>query len=71
MPRYPGIRVTVDLSGPQGNAFAIMGYVLKALKETGVDAHECSEFIAEATSGSYDRLLEVVGEWVSFTTKPS
>jgi hypothetical protein len=62
-PRYP--RATVKLIGEDGNAFAILGLVDRALKSAGVGFDERSAFIKEATSaGSYDGLLQVVMEWV-------
>lgn len=55
--------VSVRLIGEDGNAFAIMGRVSKALKRGG-HADLASEFIAEATSGDYNHLLHTVHEYV-------
>lgn len=56
--------VEVQLSGSDGNAFAIMGRVGKALKRAGVPQAEVDEFYAEATSGDYDHLLQTCMAWV-------
>jgi len=48
----------IDLSGPDGNAFAILGIVQRRLKEIG-RAGDVAAFMAEATAGDYNNLLEV------------
>lgn len=60
--RFP--EVTVKLVGEDGNAFAILGRVTKALKRAGASKEEVDEFMAEATSGDYDHLLQTVMRWV-------
>lgn len=61
--KYPEIQV--QLTGEDGNAFAILGAVQKALRQGGVPADEVSAFYAEATSGDYDHLLQTAMRWVS------
>jgi hypothetical protein len=60
--RYPD--VIVPLVGEDGNAFAILGRVDKALQRAGVDKAERREFYDEATEGDYDHLLSTVMRWV-------
>lgn len=60
--KYPDIEV--DLSGGNGNAFAIMGAVSKALRRAGVDKAERDAFMAEATSGDYDHVIQTAMAWV-------
>ena len=60
--KYPD--VIVPLVGEDGNAFAILGRVEKALRRAGVDRDERQAFQNEATSGDYDHLLRTVMEWV-------
>ena len=60
--KYPDI--TVELSGTDGNAFAILGKVKKALSRGGVPPEEVSAFFAEATSGDYDHLLQTCMKYV-------
>ena len=61
--KYPDI--TVTLVGEDGNAFAILGRVLKDLKQHGVSKEEIEEFKKEAMSGDYDHLLQTVMDWVN------
>jgi hypothetical protein len=61
MPKY---QVAVQLSGRDGNAFAIMGAVQKALKQAGATKAELDQYFSESTSGDYDNLLRVAMEWV-------
>ena len=55
--------VRVRLVGEDGNAVAIIGRVMKALKRGGHGAL-VDEFIEEATSGDYNHLLETVLKYV-------
>ena len=55
--------VEVELVGGDGNAFAIMGAVAKAMKREGY-GHLVDEFTAEATEGDYDHLLVTALNWV-------
>jgi hypothetical protein len=61
--KHPGI--TVQLVGEDGNAFAIIGRVQRALRQAGIAAEEVAEFRAEATAGDYDHLLATCLRWVS------
>lgn len=60
--RYPEIEV--QLVGSDGNAFAILGKVRKALRRAGVSNEKIEQFTEEATSGDYDYLLGVCVKWV-------
>lgn len=57
--------VTVQLSGSDGNAFAIIGSVQKALRRAGVPGDEIAEFVAEAKSGDYDNVIQTAMRWVT------
>jgi hypothetical protein len=61
-PKYPAVRV--KLAGREGNAFAILGHVLRALRAAHVPQDECEAFGREAMSGDYDHLLQTVMAWV-------
>ena len=63
-PRYP--EVQVQLSGEDGNAFAILGRTAAALRQAGVPQEEIDAFFAEATSGDYDHLLQTTMAWVDW-----
>lgn len=64
-PKYPNVKV--QLSGTDGNAFAILGRVNTALKEAGIDGEDRKAFFTEAISGNYDHLLQTAMEWVTVT----
>jgi len=57
--------VTVELVGQDGNAFAIMGTVTKAMRRAGVPASVVTEYMNEAMSGDYNHLLRVTMETVT------
>jgi hypothetical protein len=59
--------VTVQLTGRDGNAFAIIGAVRRALMQGGVARYECDQFVAEAMSGDYDNVLQTAMRWVDVT----
>ena len=48
----------VQLAGLDGNAFAVMGRVRKALKNAGLE-EQIPKFLKEAQGGDYDNLLQV------------
>jgi hypothetical protein len=47
-----------------GNAFAVIGLVLGALRAAGVPDDERRAFVDEARAFDYDHLLGVVARWV-------
>jgi hypothetical protein len=57
--------VTVKLVGNDGNAFAIMGAVTKALRKAGATQDEIQEYMTESMSGDYDNLLRTAMKWVN------
>ncbi len=61
-PKYPNIKV--QLSGRDGNAFAILGNVQGAMRRGGIPKEEIDAFITEATSGDYDNLLQTCVKYV-------
>ena len=61
-PKYP--HVHAQLTGEDGNAFAIIGRVRGALARAGVAAAEVRQFTEEATSGDYDHVLQTCMRWV-------
>jgi hypothetical protein len=61
--KYPDVHV--QLTGHDGNAFAIMGAVTGALRTAGVPKEERDAFMTEAMSGDYDNLLRTAIKWVN------
>ncbi len=59
----PKTKIVVELVGEDGNAFAIIGRVSKALKRGG-HGDLVNEFTKEAMSGDYDHLLQTAMEYV-------
>ena len=54
------------LTGEDGNAFNVLGLVIRALRAAGLGDDEVAEFRQEATtSGSYDGLLRACMAWVT------
>jgi hypothetical protein len=48
--------IVIDLTGPDGNAFALMAYASRFAKQLGMDS---KSIIEEMKSGDYENLLEV------------
>ena len=46
-----------DLVGVDGNAFSVMAYVRKAMKEQGFSKSEIDDYVKEAMSSDYNNLL--------------
>ena len=63
--KEPLNKPTVILIEEDGNAFAIMGSVKKALRRAGADQEYIDRYLSEATSGDYDHLLVVSMEYVN------
>ena len=60
----PETKPEVKLVGKDGNAFSIMGRVIKALRRAGADEEYLDKYRNETTSGDYDHLLQVTMEYV-------
>jgi hypothetical protein len=58
--------VEIDLTGPEGNAFVLIGYAGKWAKQLGLDSKKIQE---EMMSGDYENLIGVIekyfGEFVT------
>jgi len=54
--KQPDNKVVIDLTGPDGNAFVLMGYARQFARQLGLDSNK---IIKEMTSGDYENLLEV------------
>jgi len=60
----PKTDLTVNLIGEDGNGFAILGVVRRALQRAGYHAL-AAQYIEDATSGDYDNLLRVTMDYVN------
>lgn len=56
--KYPHVKV--PLVGQDGNAFVILGRMQRALRHAKVPQAEIDDVMADAQSGDYDHLLQVV-----------
>lgn len=52
-------KITIDLTGPDGNAFSLMGYANSYGKQLGYTRDEINSLINEMMSGDYENLLQV------------
>ena len=63
----PQTDIEVELTGKDGNAFAILGEVSRAMKQAGVSQEIRDQYWAEATGGDYNHLLRVTHQYVHVT----
>ena len=56
-------RVTVKLTGTDGNAFALLSKARRAAKNAGWTNEQWEEFQRQATSGDYNQMLATMMEW--------
>jgi hypothetical protein len=57
--------ILVRLTGTDGNAFAVLAAVAKALTRAGVVYEEVAEFRAEAMTCDYDNVIQTAMRWVT------
>ena len=58
--------VEIDLTGPEGNAFVLLGYASKYAKQLGLDDNKIQE---EMKSGDYENLVSTFDKYFgSFIT---
>jgi hypothetical protein len=51
-----GEKPVIDLTGPEGNAFCLMGYAQKYSRKLGIDSNKV---VTEMKSGDYENLIKV------------
>jgi len=54
----------IDINGPMGNAFAIMGIVKKAMLQQNASEEAVEREMEDMKSGNYNHLLDVAEKWV-------
>ena len=52
--------IVIDLTGPDGNAFALMGYARRYAKQLGLDFDQIQE---EMMSGDYEDLVNTFDQY--------
>jgi len=48
----------IDLTGPHGNAFYLLGLASKLCKQIGISEHETNSILEEMKSSGYTNLIE-------------
>ena len=56
--------ICVPLIGQDGNAFAVIGAVQRALRKAGVHQDEINQYLKDAMSSDYDNMLRTTMDWV-------
>ena len=54
--KQPVNEIVIDLTGPEGNAFVLLGYASRFSKQLGIDVETV---LSEMKSGDYENLIEV------------
>ena len=54
--KQPKKELVIDLTGPDGNAYALMAYAERFARQLGLDSEK---IIKEMTSSDYENLLQV------------
>jgi hypothetical protein len=54
-----GMRVEIDLTGPEGNVFVLMGYVTRWARQLGLNAQK---LIDDMRSSDYEHAIQVIEE---------
>lgn len=62
-PKFP--HIDVQLTGNDGNAYAILGAVRREMRRDPEAKQHVDEFMAEAMSGDYNHLLRTAMDWVN------
>ena len=58
--KHPKKEIVIDLTGPDGNAFALLGYADRFAKQLDLDSVTIK---AEMMNGDYENLIKVFDEW--------
>ena len=54
--KQPKTETVIDLTGPEGNAFVLMGYAKRFAKQLDLDG---DQIVDEMTAGDYENLIEI------------
>ena len=57
--KQPQREVIIDLTSPEGNAFALMGYARRFARQLGYSKEDQNQLLELMQSGDYENLLEV------------
>ena len=62
-PKFPNVEI--DITGPKGNAYAIMGIVSQVLRQTGSTNEQVSNVLKDMMSSNYEHLVSVAARYVT------
>lgn len=62
-PKYPEIKL--DLNGPEGNAFYIMGAISRVLKIANESQDTIQSVLDDMKSSNYEHLCEVASRYIT------
>lgn len=57
--KQPQKEIVINLTGPDGNAFVLMGMAKRFGRQLGWTSGECQDIVNEMMSGDYEHLLQV------------
>ena len=57
--KQPQSEIIIDLTGPDGNAFALMAYANRFAKQLGYTPQQRGDLTTEMMGSDYENLLEV------------
>ena len=55
--------VIIDLTGPDGNAFALMGYAKRFARQLKMSSAEAERIVYQMQSGDYENLINVFDKY--------
>tara|TARA_B100000131_G_scaffold138497_1_gene134806 strand:- start:150 stop:377 length:228 start_codon:yes stop_codon:yes gene_type:complete len=53
----------IDLTGPNGNAFYLLGTAMKLCKQIGISSERTDEILDEMRSSDYENLIKVFDKY--------
>lgn len=63
-------KITIDLTGPEGNAFCVLGIITRLMKTLGYSKPQIDAVMQQLTSGDYEHLIATAdkhfGEYIDF-----
>ena len=57
--KQPQREIVIDLTGPQGNAFYLLGFAKNFCKQLDMTKKNTQAILDEMTSGDYENLIQV------------
>lgn len=61
--------VVIDISGPQGNAYCILGTIYQVLHNAGYSKEEIDKIQKDMTSSNYEHLVDVAAKYITIKNR--